>query len=399
LSSSSASTRATEAGRRTERALRIFVIAGEPSADRHAALLGAGLRARAEVELSGVGQGLMRAAGFDLLYDSTGWSAIGVAESLRRVPLLHRRMGMIAGHLLSSPPDLLVLVDFGAFNVRLARRVRRQGCPPILYYFPPRSWARDADYPGLAGLVDRVATPFAWSAQRLCAAGIAATWVGHPVVDRVAPPSAAERAELRRALGAESATVVVGLLPGSRPQEIGAIGPALLEAARLIGAQLPGARFLLSVAPSSDERVLRGQVERAGLGARVTLQPGVLEIVRAADLVISASGTATLEAAAAVCPMVVVYRGTGLMKLEMMLRRARFDYVGMPNIVADAMIVPELLAGDATPGRMADTALELLGNAPALEAMRGRLVKVREQLGAPGVSGRVAEMALEMIRS
>ncbi len=151
------------------------------------------------------------------------------------------------------------------------------------------------------------------------------------------------------------------------------------------------------MAPGSDARVLRRQVERAGLGELMTLRSGVTEIVRAADLAITASGTATLEAAAALCPMVVVYRGTGLMKLEMAARRARFEFVGMPNIVAGEAVVPELLAEDATPERMAATALDLLTDDAALEAMRGRLVKVRGQLGEPGVSGRVAELALEMI--
>lgn len=401
MSSSSASTRAIAAASGAEEAEgrrpRVFVVAGEPSGDQHAALLGAELQARRPVALSGVGQGLMRAAGFDLLCDSTGWSAIGVAESLRRVPMLHRRMRTIVRHLLDSPPDLLVLVDFGAFNVRLARRLQWHGRPPTLYYFPPRSWSREADYRGLAGLVERVATPFAWSVERLREAGLDATWVGHPVVDRISPASAPERAELRQALGVAAASTVVGLLPGSRPQEIAMIGPALLGAARIIAAERPGTRFLLSVAPGSDARVLRRQVERAGLGELMTLRSGVTEIVRAADLAITASGTATLEAAAALCPMVVVYRGTGLMKLEMAARRARFEFVGMPNIVAGEAVVPELLAEDATPERMAATALDLLTDDAALEAMRGRLVKVRGQLGEPGVSGRVAELALEMI--
>lgn len=403
MNSSSASTgaitAASAAEETAERRPRIFVVAGEPSGDRHAALLGVELCARAPVALAGVGQRLMRAGGFDLLCDSAGWSAIGVAESLRRVPMLHRHMRTIVRHLRSSPPDLLVLVDFGAFNVRLARRLQRQGRPPVLYYFPPRSWSREADYRGLAGLVDRVATPFAWSVERLHAVGLDATWVGHPVVDHITPPSAPERAELRRALGVDTASTVVGLLPGSRPQEIGAIGPTLLGAARIIAAERPATRFVLSVAPSSDERVLYHQVERAELADRVTLRSGVTEIVRAADLVLTASGTATLEAAAALCPMVVVYRGTGLMKLEMAARRARFDYVALPNIVAAAGVVPELLAEDATPENMAAVALELLGNPAAAQAMRDRLVKVRAQLGPPGVSGRVAQMALEMIAS
>ncbi|MGD9496734.1 MAG: lipid-A-disaccharide synthase [Armatimonadota bacterium] len=402
MSSSNASTRAAEADRATEdRASggrpRIFVVAGEPSGDQHAALLGEALLRRRDLVLAGVGQRRMREAGFDLLCDSSGWSAIGVAESLRRVPVLLGRMRRIVGHLLSSPPDLLVLVDFGAFNVRLARRVRRNGEPPTLYYFPPRSWSRQADYRRLAGLVDRVATPFAWSEARLRAAGIDATWVGHPVVDRIRPLRRAERNELRAKLGLDDAATVIGLLPGSRPTEVACNGPQMLGAAREVLREMPDTACLLSVAPSLPRRLLEAQVRRAGLEERVTLVEGVTDAVGAADLVITSAGTATLEAAAALCPMIVAYRGTTLMSLEKRLRRFSAVFVGMPNIVAGERIVPELIDLEANAAQMARMALALLRDAGAMEGMRQRLVKVREQLGEPGVSDRVATMALQML--
>ncbi len=360
-------------------------------------MLGEALLAERAVELLGVGQRRMREAGFELLFDSTGWSGIGVVESLKRVPMLVRRQRRIADHLLSSPPDLLVLVDFGAFNVRLARRVRRDGMPRTLYYFPPRSWSRQADYGDLAGLVDRVATPFAWSEERVRAAGIDATWVGHPVVDRIGPLRPGARTALRRRLGLAAEDIVVGLLPGSRLTEIRCNGPQVLGAARLIAKRMPRARFLLSIAPSVPEGLPARQVDRFGPGDRVTPLGGVTEIVSCADLVISAAGTATLEAAAALCPMVIVYRGTLLMSLEKRLRRFRPGHVGMPNIVAGREVVPELLDLDANAADIARTALELLSDGDALEGMRRRLVKVRARLGEPGVSARVARMALEMI--
>lgn len=376
---------------------RIFVIAGEPSADTHAAMLGEALLRERRVRLCGVGQSRMREAGFDLLHDSAGWSGIGVIDSLRRAPGLMLRMRGLTRHLIAEPPDLLMPIDFGAFNVRLVRRVRRRLDCPVLYYFPPRSWCREADYGGLAGLVDLVATPFPWSEQRLREAGINARWVGHPVVDRIRPSGPEERAALRAKLGVPSGERVIGLLPGSRRTEIRCNAPQMLGAAETIGDAIGGARFLLSVAPGASEDTLREKVARFGLSARTTLLRGVSEIVRAADLVIATSGTATLETAAAGCPMVIVYGGTWLMSLEKRVRRFSAPFIGMPNIVAGEEVVPELIDRDAVAPRIARSALRLLEDEAEMERMRRRLEGVREQLGEPGVSARVARMALDMI--
>jgi lipid-A-disaccharide synthase len=380
------------------RAPQIFVVAGEPSADKHAAHLGEHLARVRDVELVGVGQAKMREAGFDLVFDSTGWSGIGVLDSLRRVPKLLIRIRQLTARLLAEPPDLLVLIDFGAFNVRLARRLRARLDCPILYYFPPRSWSREADYSGLADLLDRVATPFPWSKQRLLEAGIDAEWVGHPVVDRIHPPGPEERAALRAKLGVGDAEPVIGLLPGSRNTEIRCNAPQILGAASTIAGEHPEAQLLLSVAPSVSEESLRRYVERHGPPEQTKLVGGLTEIVEASDLVISTSGTATLETAAAGCPMVIVYRGNWWMAVEKWVRRFAVPMVGMPNILADEMIVPELLAGDAAAENIARTVLELLGDEAALGEMKRRLEEVRAKLGSPGVSERVAQMALEMIR-
>jgi len=376
---------------------RIFMVAGEPSADQHAAMLGEALLRERDVRLGGVGQSRMRAAGFDLFLDSSGWSGIGVVDSLRRVPRLLGRMRVLAAHLTAEPPDLLVPIDFGAFNARLLRRIGDQLPCPVLYYFPPRSWSRTADYARLAGLVDRVATPFPWSEGRLHEAGIDAAWVGHPVVDRIRPLEGAERASLRTELGLDPARPLVGLLPGSRGMEIRCNGPQMLGAAQMIADEIDEAQFLLSVAPSVPEEVLREQVRQHGLADRTALIAGVPEIVQAADMAIVSSGTATLEAAAAGCPMLVVYRGTRLMSLEKHLRRFSVGFVGIPNILANEEIAPELLDADAKAPVIARHALALLTDEAALAGKREQLLGLREQLGSPGVSERVARMALDMI--
>ena len=375
----------------------VFVIAGEPSADQHAAMLGEALLRQGDAALSGVGQSCMRKRGFDLLFDSATWSGIGVVESFKRVPKLVVRKNQLMRHLLAHPPDLLVLVDFGAFNVRVARSLRELRDWPILYYFPPRSWSRNANYEGLVGLVDRVATPFEWSEKLLRDAGIEAEWVGHPVIDRIAVSGSETRRQMRESLGISAEDTVIGLLPGSRPTEIRCNGPQMLAAARIISREIEDVSFLLSRAPVIPEETIQAQVVSHGLEGRTRMLEGVQEIVGAADLVITSSGTATLETAAATCPMVIVYRGTALMSLEKWLRRFNIDFIGMPNIVAGEQVVPELIDRDALAPRIAHAALELLSSPAQMNAMRERLSGVRARLGQPGVSERVAAMAFDMI--
>jgi len=376
----------------------IFVVAGDASGDQHAAMLGEALLARREVRLVGVGQDRMRRAGFELLFDSTGWSAIGLPQALQRVPKLLVRGKQILNWLSQNPPDLVVLVDFSAFNVRLARGINREQKPPILYYFPPRSWSRSArGYEKLAKIVDRVATPFSWSADLLRSAGVDATWVGHPVVDRIAPLEEAAKAALRARLALRPHQgKVIGILPGSRKAEIRCIGPQALRAAKIIRQSLPERQLLMSVPPGVKPEVLARQVRRARVQG-VQLVSGTRDIVRAADMVITASGTATLEAAAAGCPMVVTYPATMLMWLECRLRHAEIEHIAMPNIIANRRIVPELVYRQATARALAEAALRLLRAPARLEKTQRELLKVREALGRPGVSGRVAAIALEML--
>ncbi len=373
----------------------VFVVAGEASGDQHAAMLGEALAERSQVRLVGVGQEQMRHAGFELIADSTGWSAISVSQALGLIPKLLVKAKQTEGWIASNHPDLLVLVDFGAFNVRLADRIKRRSDLKILYYFPPRSWSRTArGYENLAPLIDCVATPFPWSAELLCDAGIDAVWVGHPVIDYIAPLD--DAGPLRTQLGLRADAPVIGLLPGSRPTEIRCNGPQALGAAKMIREELPEAQFLLSLAPGGRRKVLERQVRRARVPA-VRIVPGTRDIVRAADLVITSSGTATLEAASAACPMVVFYRGTTLMRLELRLRHPGFTHIAMPNIIANRRVVPEFVDREATASTLAQEALSLLQEPQQLQRMREELLTVRDALGEPGVSGRVAEIVLEMV--
>ncbi|MEI6503006.1 MAG: hypothetical protein WCP21_18510 [Armatimonadota bacterium] len=373
----------------------IFFVAGEPSGDLHAALLAEELRKRAEVSLTGAGGDRMRAAGVATDFDSSAWGAIGVPEALGKVPMLYRRKLQILRLLRQRRPALLVYVDFGAFNVRLARAVRQLPFhQPTMYFFPPSSWDKsERDRSPLAALADVVATPFAWSETLLRHSGVNAHWVGHPVVDRIVP--VADQRALRRQLGLPEAAHYVGLLPGSRKVERALLGPQMLQAARLLR-ERGDYHFLWSAPPSCAAGQDRLPED---LSNHLTVMERSEAIFRASDLILTSFGTSTLEAAAATTPMLTMYRGTAAMRLQYRLMKIATPYYAMPNIIAGRPLVPELIQDEASGPELARRVAELFDQPEALQAMRDGLRAVRAQLGEPGAAARAAQLALDTLNN
>ena len=372
----------------------LFFVTGEPSGDLHAALLAEELARQPNLQFTGAGGVRMKQAGVALDADSAEWGSVGIATTLRRVPYLLAQKQRLLNLIVQRQPALLILVDFGAFNVRLARSVK-QRCPQqrIMYYFPPSSWQRQPrDWSFLAQLTDLVATPFEWSAQNLRACGVKADWVGHPVVDRISPP--ADRAQFRQQHGLPQGRPVIGLMPGSRAVERRCMGPQLLRAAAVIRSRLPEAHFLWSAWPPNRP----GRWDRAaGTKEYITCAGDSQMLIMACDLVIAASGTATLEAAAAGCPVIMVYRGTWPMVIQYWCSDLGTRFYAMPNIVAEREIVPELLQWDVNPQRVAAEVLDLWGEPRRWEQMKRDLAEVRTALGPPGASRRVAELVGKLL--
>ncbi len=230
--------------------MKIAIYSGELSGDRIGAALALALRTLCpQVELRGVGSRHMREAGVELLADSASWGAISITESLAHVPsLLWKIAPLVRKELTSNRPDVVVLIDFGAFNIRLARYCKSIGLK-VCYYFPPGAWKRSGTVsPELAQLCDLILTPFPWSLQRYLDAGARAEWVGHPVLDIARP--ALEKQDFYDQLGLNPDQPVVGLLPGSRAHELKHLMPALVQAARKIAAKEPSAQFVVGVAPT-----------------------------------------------------------------------------------------------------------------------------------------------------
>ena len=377
----------------TERALVIMIAVGEASGDLHGATLCRALRAAApECRLVGMGGPRMRAEGMDVAIDLTGAAAVGGTEAEGRVPARVRAYRTMRAMLAAPvPPGVLVLVDFPEFNLRLAAAARRAGVP-VVYFIPPQIWAwRPWRIRAIRRLTSLVLAVFPFEHALYRAAGVRVEFVGHPVLDAL--PEAPTREQARGALGLDGTGPVIGVLPGSRREEVERLLPAMCEAAARVAAAHPDARFVLALAPT----IKRATVDRlvAGARARIEVVAGRTHaVVRAADLLLIASGTATLEAALLGTPMVVCYRLSWLSDTIARLL-IRVPWMSLANITLGRSVVPELYR-DTSGESLATAALRLLDTPGALQAQRDAFAELSGQLGAPGVGDRAARLILSV---
>jgi len=334
--------------------------------------------------LRGIGGPRMAAAGVTVLIESSAWSAIGHVDPLLRLRTHLRRLRQVEELIRREAPALLVLVDFAAFNLRLAERLR--GAFPIAYYFPPMVSVRRGNRAAkVARLRMRLLATLRREADAYRAAGADVEFVGHPVVDVVHPSM--DASEARRRFGVPADAPIVGLMPGSRPQEIRAHLPVMLDAVRTLRDARPALRFLLPVPTEDLARLIEPPVRASGLPVRVV--PEIYDAMAVSDVLVAASGTATLEAAVLGIPMVVVYHLPWL-SWVIANRIASVRYAALPNILAGGEIVPELLQDRMRSDAIADTVRMLLADPQRRVAMRAALRVVAAELGPPGAAARAA---------
>ena len=370
--------------------MRIMISCGEASGDLYAGALAAELRARAPaVEIFGFGGPRLAAAGGELIGEFTGLTVTGLTEAFRVIPRSYTMYRRLVAAARQRRPDVFVPIDFPDFNFRLMAALRRLGIP-VVYYVSPQLWAwRPGRMRTMKRFVGKVLVIFPFEAPLYERAGIPAQFVGHPLVDLARPTQAPGAFIAEQRLSPAAPTVA--LLPGSRPNEIERIAPVLLDALPLIRARVPRAQFVVARAPDLADALFAPFVD-AGL---VIVEGRTDDVLAASDVVITASGTATVQAALHERPMVVVYR---LSPLTYRLGKPflKVDTYAMPNLVAGRRVVPELIQDGFTPQRVADEAVALLVDADrharAREALRG----VRERLGSPGASARAAAAILEV---
>ncbi|MCL5103947.1 MAG: lipid-A-disaccharide synthase [Armatimonadetes bacterium] len=380
-------------------AYSIAVSAGEASGDMYGARLADELKVLlTDPYIWGAGGAKMRDAGVDVKIDMAGGGTIGISESLRALPGLAAKYLRLRGELLRSRPDVFVPIDFGAFNIRLAQIAHRNGIP-VVYYMPPSSWRkRPKNAEKLRACGGKVITPFPWSAEILGSQGINAKFVGHPLIDIVKPSQG--KSEFLRDLGLSESLPTIGLLPGSRGHEIKEHLKPMIGCAEIMRRELGGAQFVIGAANRADS--IRERVHAATLGKESSPEIRVIEgrtydCIAHSDFLITKSGTSTLEATLLGVPMVIIYRGSAIMRFEFLFRHSVLeDHIGLPNIIAGRGVCPELINNDVTAEKVADVALGFMKDSVRLDKMKTSLGEIRRMLGEPGAAGRVARAVVEM---
>ena len=377
----------------------VLMLAGEASGDLHGAKLASALFRIAQSEgglrLEGVGGKLMEEAGVHLLADIRELGVVGLVEVLGHWGSIWRVYRMIRERLYQAPPDLLVLIDYPDFNLRVAKIARKVGVP-VVYYISPQVWAwRSSRVRQIAGLIDKMLVIFPFEKPLYDAVGVDCEFVGHPLLDDLPPlPS---RTDLRSQMGLGPLRPTVGLFPGSRRQEVFRMLPTMLSAMSRLKGRMPDLQLVLSVAPSLDLDRVESPVASWGGGTDSTVICGQPEqVIAVSDALVVASGTATLQAAIREVPMVIVYKVSGLTYLLGRLLICT-EHIGMPNIVAQERVVPELIQHRMTPEAVEREIYRILDDRDYCERMKKGLSQVRARLGSAGASMRAARIILDFL--
>ena len=365
---------------------RIYISAGEPSADAHAAAVATALRRRLPgLELEALGGPQLERAGARVLDRMESYSVVGFVEAIEKIPAHYRLLNRIKQSFNDKRYDLVILVDYPGYHLRAAAAAAAAGIP-VLYYIAPQMWAWGPKRVRKLAPVNQLAVILPFEEKFFRERGVAATFVGHPLKDRPAPPS---RVDARRLLGLDPARPTLGLFPGSRAQEVKRHWTMFREAAARVAAARPDLQIIVA-GTSGAEYPDPGPI-------KVQLGDPLL-VFAAADAGICKSGTTTLEAAIADLPMVITYRVHPISSF-IAFRLVQVPWVGLVNLVAGYEVAPEFLQRRAKAETLADGVLPLLDAAnPVTRRQRDGLRLVRDRLGAPGAADRVAELAAGLIR-
>ena len=372
--------------------MRVMLSCGEASGDLYAGALVQALRARdPDVHVFGLGGERLKAAGAELIGDFRGLAVTGLFEALKVLPdsyAMYRRLVQAAR---DRRPDVLVLIDYPDFNFRLMAAVRALGVP-IVYYVSPQLWAwRSGRIQTMKELVDRVLPIFPFEEEMYRKHGVDVCFVGHPLVDLAVVTES--RDAIAERLNLDPARPIVALLPGSRANELHRLVPILAAAVPRIASAVVGTQFIVARAPNLPDSYF---APFQGVGAPVRVVEGQTDnVLAASDVVITASGTATVQTALHGKPMVVVYR---LSPLTYRLGKplVRVSMYSMVNLVAGERVVEELIQDACTPDAVAREAVELLTNHERVADIKEQLAVVRQRLGGSGASSRAADAIVEV---
>jgi lipid-A-disaccharide synthase len=372
--------------------VRLLLSCGEASGDLYAGALTRELQALAPgARVAGLGGPHFAAAGGCLIEDYRGSAVTGLTEPITKIPRLLTTLRRLIAVARAERPHALVVIDFPDFNFWLARHVKKLGIP-VVYYIGPQIWAwRASRLHTIRDFADRVLVIFPFEEAIYRDGGVPVEFVGHPLVDLAQPSAPRERFLGRLGLAHDAPTVA--LLPGSRQNELDRIFPDLIAAAREIRAAIPGVQFVVARAPRLGHELFAGLASE--LPGAVVVEGDTDGVLAAADVAVTASGTATVQAALHDTPMVVVYRLSPL-TYRLGRRLVRLDTFGMVNLIAGERVAPELIQDELSPAAVAREVVSMLTDPHRAAKIREGLARVRARLGAPGASRRAAEAILKV---
>ena len=370
-----------------------MIVAGEASGDIYGAdLANEAVKLAPDLQFFGIGGARMRDAGVDTLVDSAEMAVVGLVEVIKHFDVISSAFRKLKQIILNDPPDLLILIDYPGFNLRLAKVAKKAGVK-VLYYISPQIWAwRQGRVKKIAALVDHMAVILPFEAPFYEQAGVPVTFVGHPMLDLVTvtmdQPAAAASFNL------DPSRRIVGLFPGSRRNEIERLLPEIIAAAVILKGRFPGIQFILPLASTLRREDIEPLLAAAGLEVTITRER-IHEMIRSCDAVISVSGTVTLEIALVGTPMVIIYKLAPL-TYQLAKRLVKVPNIGLCNIVAGETVVHELIQDQANPAAIADEVGILLTDQANHATIVHKLAAIRAKLGQGGASVRVAQLALTL---
>jgi len=379
--------------------MKIMIVTGEASGDLHGANLVRALQSRSsELTFCGMGGSELKALGVEILYDAAKVSVVGIVEVAGCLGHIFSAQAILKKRMAEDRPDLLILIDLPDFNLMLAKKAKKLSIP-VFYYIPPQVWAwRTGRTRVIRERTDKVGVILPFEESFYNKNGVDARYVGHPLLDSVKVSLTREEFYKKYAIPPEK--TCIGLLPGSRRQEVKSLLPVFLEAAKIIteNRRKNPPVFLLPLATTLSEIDLLD----AGLDQyRTVLDIKVIgddsyNLMNACEAVVAASGTVTLELAILTVPMVVVYR---LSKITYMLAKllVKLEHFSLVNLIAGEKVVPELLQDEVKAEVIAKELLSLSGNSEAREKILHSLQEVKEKLGDAGASENAADLAFELL--
>ena len=367
---------------------KVLFVAGEASGDLHAAGVAAALRRlRPELALVAVGGPRLAEQGVELIHRDNELGVMGFLEVVKHIPRHFQLLRALKDMFANGEVSLVILIDYPGFNMKVAAAAKEAGVP-VLYYVTPQVWAWGAGrIPKLAQLVTRAAVILPFEESLLRGYGVNAVFVGHPLLDRTG--NMPTKLEAREALSLPQNVPILALFPGSRQQEIDRHIEDFVASAKEIQRRLPGVEVLVSVASTVA-------LDHTRCPFRL-VHSASLTVLRAADAALCKSGTTTLEAAIADCPLVVAYR-TGRISYALAKRLVKLEHIGLVNVVAGREVAQEFIQDEIVPTRIAAALVELLDQtSPVRARLLAGLADVRSRLGTAGAADRVARIASELV--